>query len=367
MSGGKCKQSINQYHMKSLISVIIPIYKAEDSLKKCVDSVLNQTYTNLEIILVDDGSPDKCPQMCDEYARTDERVKVIHKLNGGVCDARNAGMNAAKGEWFTFAESDDYLTPDACEVLYNETVADSVDFVLGAYYKESSKGRTVKHLFFQDKIVFDEIETRNILMKKVLGLTGEELRHPEQIDSLLTCTSKLFRLDIVKNNKIEWISRKETYSDCLDFIFRYCYYSKKAVYIDKPLYHYVRTNAVSQTAVYRENTINLWMAQFEQLKRFIKEKNIESIMEEAYFNRICFSVIPIGGNAYRMRSYKLAMKEVDEMFKKIIYQEAFSRFKLNYLPFHWKVFFFTAKHKLNLSFYFITVVMRKIMNKGRNI
>ena len=90
-------------------------------------------------------------------------------------------------------------------------------------------------------------------------------------------------------------------------------------------------------------------------------------MEEAYFNRICFSVIPIGGNAYRMRSYKLAMKEVDEMFKKIIYQEAFSRFKLNYLPFHWKVFFFTAKHKLNLSFYFITVVMRKIMNKGRNI
>ena len=67
MSGGKSKQSINQYHMKSLISVIIPIYKAEDSLKRCVDSVLNQTYTNLEIILVDDGSPDKCPQMCDEY------------------------------------------------------------------------------------------------------------------------------------------------------------------------------------------------------------------------------------------------------------------------------------------------------------
>ena len=92
-----------------LISVIVPVYKVEPYIHRCVDSILEQTYQNLEIILVDDGSPDNCPAICDEYAAKDKRVKVIHKPNGGPSDARNVGMAAATGEYLSFVDSDDWL------------------------------------------------------------------------------------------------------------------------------------------------------------------------------------------------------------------------------------------------------------------
>ena len=94
---------------KPLISVIVPIYKVEKYLNKCVDSIINQTYKNLEIILVDDGSPDSCPDICDKYEKKDNRVKVIHKKNGGLSDARNAGLDIANGEYISFIDSDDEI------------------------------------------------------------------------------------------------------------------------------------------------------------------------------------------------------------------------------------------------------------------
>ena len=108
--------------MRDLISVIIPVYKVEKYLCRCVDSVLEQTYTNMEIILVDDGSPDNCPVMCDEYARQDSRVKVIHQENAGLSGARNAGIDMAQGQWLAFVDSDDYLAAGFLERLYQACV-----------------------------------------------------------------------------------------------------------------------------------------------------------------------------------------------------------------------------------------------------
>lgn len=103
--------------MNPLISVIVPIYNVEKYLARCVDSIVNQTYKNLEIILVNDGSPDLCHQMCDDYAEKDSRIKVVHKKNGGLSDARNAGMAVAKGEYISFIDSDDYVSDDFFECL----------------------------------------------------------------------------------------------------------------------------------------------------------------------------------------------------------------------------------------------------------
>ncbi len=104
--------------MQELISVIIPVYKVEKYLERCIDSVINQTYTNLEIILVDDGSPDNCGKICDEYAKKDRRIKVIHKENGGLSSARNAGIDVAKGRYLSFVDSDDYVNEKFIERLY---------------------------------------------------------------------------------------------------------------------------------------------------------------------------------------------------------------------------------------------------------
>ncbi len=115
--------------MNDLISIIVPIYNVEKYLCKCVDSLINQTYKNLEIILVDDGSKDKCPEICDEYAKRDYRVKVVHKKNGGLSDARNAGMKIATGKYISFIDSDDYVSLDFIETLYNTMIKENSDIV----------------------------------------------------------------------------------------------------------------------------------------------------------------------------------------------------------------------------------------------
>ncbi len=114
-------------NINPLISIIVPVYKVEQYLDRCVESIVKQTYKNLEIILVDDGSPDKCPQMCDAWAEKDERVKVIHKQNGGLSDARNAGMAVATGDLMGFIDSDDYISEDMYQSLYENMVANDSD------------------------------------------------------------------------------------------------------------------------------------------------------------------------------------------------------------------------------------------------
>ena len=109
------------------ISIIVPVYKVEPYLDKCVSSIVNQTYTNLEIILVDDGSPDNCPAMCDMWAEKDSRIRVIHKTNGGLSDARNAGMAVATGELIAFVDSDDWIATDMYEYLYQRLTEDDSD------------------------------------------------------------------------------------------------------------------------------------------------------------------------------------------------------------------------------------------------
>ncbi len=116
------------------ISVIIPVYKVEDTLHRCVDSVLRQTFTDFEIILVDDGSPDNCPKICDAYKEKNDQVKVIHQPNGGLSNARNTGLSIARGSYVMFLDSDDYLTDDALEKLSGR----DADLVVGSIYKQTA-------------------------------------------------------------------------------------------------------------------------------------------------------------------------------------------------------------------------------------
>lgn len=119
--------------MQDLVSVVVPVYNAQKYLQSCVDSIINQTYRNLEIILVDDGSTDQSGMICDEYARKDERIKVIHKENGGNGDARNTGYQQATGKWLVMADNDDLLHPQQIEILLNvenESEANKTDVLI---------------------------------------------------------------------------------------------------------------------------------------------------------------------------------------------------------------------------------------------
>ena len=132
------------------VSVIIPVYKVEKYLRKCVDSVINQTYKNLEIWLVDDGSPDNCPAICDEYAANDSRIKVIHKKNGGLSDARNAALDVMTGKYVTFVDSDDYISKDAIQTMYDVLKEYNTDISLGNMQSVSENGNITSNCSFSD-------------------------------------------------------------------------------------------------------------------------------------------------------------------------------------------------------------------------
>ena len=137
--------------MEPLISVIVPVYKVEQYLDECVQSIINQTYKNLEIILVDDGSPDRCPEMCDEYARQDSRIKVIHKPNGGLSSARNAGIDIARGEYIGFVDSDDYIAHDMYEKLYKAFEGTEKIFAVKCKYKRLAEGKLQPHKWWPNE------------------------------------------------------------------------------------------------------------------------------------------------------------------------------------------------------------------------
>ncbi|MDO5311667.1 MAG: glycosyltransferase family 2 protein, partial [Clostridia bacterium] len=146
--------------MQPLISVIIPVYKVEDYLPACVESVLSQTYSNTEIILVDDGSPDNCPRMCTAFAESDSRIRVIHKENGGLSSARNAGIDAARGEFLAFLDSDDLWSPWFLERLYRAITETNADFAVCLFRRFQGKPDVVPalpadHLCFSQRDAYE--------------------------------------------------------------------------------------------------------------------------------------------------------------------------------------------------------------------
>ena len=131
--------------MKDLVSITVPVYKVEQYLYECVDSILAQSYSNLEIILVDDGSPDKCPLLCDDFAEKDSRVRVIHKKNGGLSSARNAGLDVANGTYICFVDSDDFIAPTMVHNLYEAIIKNEYCGIVSGQIVGYKDGQTVSY------------------------------------------------------------------------------------------------------------------------------------------------------------------------------------------------------------------------------
>lgn len=154
--------------MNVLVSVIVPIYKIEDYLEKCVQSIQLQTYQNIEIILVDDGSPDKCGEKCDQFAKEDPRIKVVHKENGGLSDARNSGIDAATGTYIVFVDGDDYIHEDYIKKLYNALTRNEADVAVCSFsLVDDDKITQVENVSETDLVI-----TGHELLSRVLTDTG---------------------------------------------------------------------------------------------------------------------------------------------------------------------------------------------------
>lgn len=192
-----------------LISVIVPVYKVEAYLDRCVQSIVDQTYTNLEIILVDDGSPDRCPQMCDEWEKRDSRIRVIHKENGGLSDARNAGMSVAGGEYISFVDSDDWIEPAFVQVLLNALLEHDCD-VAGCLYRKCAENEETDSTSTDYNVqVFDRLMAMSELIdnRLIQQVVWNKLYKRELIEGILFEKGKYYEDEFWSYQMIGRINR----------------------------------------------------------------------------------------------------------------------------------------------------------------
>ena len=187
-----------------LISIIVPIYNVQKYLDRCMKTLLNQTYRNIEIILVDDESPDECPKMCEEYAKIDQRVKVIHKKNGGLGFARNSGLEIAQGKYIIFVDSDDYVTENMCHLLYEAAKKYEADVVYGGiFYADGEKIKESK-VVTKERVWKGKQEVKDLL----LDFIATEPNEKKDTIMEVSVWKALFRKKVFDEYDISFVSEK---------------------------------------------------------------------------------------------------------------------------------------------------------------
>lgn len=233
---------------KAAVSVVIPVYKVEAYLSRCVDSVLAQTLQDLQIILVNDGSPDNCPRICDEYAAKEARIQVVHKDNGGLASARNAGMAVAEGKWLFFLDSDDWLEPDGLESLVRVGEEHRVDFVRYRAIRSGWPGmeehapcmvepvRELRHGFYSKEQIRKEVYPRLIVTPQLT------------MGAVVGAWGSLYRLDFLRKNDLRFYEEVK-FSEDLVFSAKVVRAANSFYFVDAPgVYHYFyNPNSISKS------------------------------------------------------------------------------------------------------------------------
>ena len=271
-----------------LISVIVPIYNVEPYLRRCVDSILAQKYRNLEIILVDDGSPDDCPQICDEYAAQDERIKVIHKANGGLSSARNAGLDAASGDWVSFIDSDDWIEPDMYEVLLRNA---------GNANAEISVGGVNDELVDQDRVTVTKTTYHGALKQETLSPTEAMARY---FTTSWAAWDKIYRKELFQTIRFPVGEINEDEAIVLKLLDTCTAVS----YTNQVFYHYIHRAQSITTSAFSEKKL-AWYRHCQDNLRWIQQYHPE--LAAFADKRLCSSIL------WTLREIALSPQNFDEI------------------------------------------------------
>lgn len=282
-----------------MISIIVPVYKAEKYIHRCIDSILAQSYSDFELLLVDDGSPDNCGAICDEYVAKDNRVRVFHKENGGVSSARNLGIEQAQGEWITFIDVDDYVHPDFLSSLYS---LHDTDLIVGSFQSVGSDETW-------NGILEESFYDANALKENIVDLYS--------LINFRTPWGKLFYVNIIRENRITFNRRIHVGEDSL-FVLTYLLYTSSIRLCSKPYYFYERGNAgsLSRSVYPVEHHLFALESFYEKLNRLesIFDVNVQSLQREIAKNylskQIDYIYISENGLMHKLRCMGLMCKNI---------------------------------------------------------
>ena len=257
------------------ISVVVSIYNVEQYIEQCVKSLINQTLRNIEIILVDDGTKDQSGQIIDNLAEMDKRIKVIHKENGGLASARNAGLKIAQGEFIIFIDGDDWIDETMLEKLYNSAKSNDSDMSLCSFTRfvnneyRSSDEMSIISFFKQDMVISGHENVVNDLLLHMIGTMPEDKL---DVDLLMSCCRCLYKKQLLIKNNIKFKSERAFISEDLIFQIEAFEYINRVSSVAEPLYYY-RCNNGSLTQSYRPERFEKECVQYEKVCELIEKYN----------------------------------------------------------------------------------------------
>ncbi len=293
--------------MNPLISVIVPVYNVEEYLPRCIDSIINQTYKNLEIILVDDGSPDNCGKICDEYAKKDSRIVVIHKENGGQSTAKNMALDIAKGEYIGFVDSDDYIAPNMYEELYQNLIDNQCDIAMCGRYNVYDD-RTEK-VFVIDKPMVMENED---IIKRFLTWDNVDSAGCDKLIHKSLLTGIRFPAGYVCEDVI--------------FVYRVLERCKRMIHIGAPMYYYVQRQGSTSRSTFSGKTMGLLMYHKEVFDLAInKYPLLKKEADYCYLSRTIILYRLMHKARYNGGHYKAVTNIIKSNVEKIIFNKYFNK------------------------------------------
>ena len=288
-----------------LISIIVPIYNCEKYLKKCISSLINQTYTNIEIILINDGSKDKSREICEKFAKTDNRIKVINIKNGGVSNARNIGIASARGKYLGFIDADDWIERDMYEKMYTNMIENNANFSICEKIREEENEINNNIYMIPDNIK---------VLKK-----GEAIN--KSFDNCDKCYggyvfNKLFNRDFIIKEKIKFDTEISISEDSL-FILEYMikFQNLKTVYNTKPYYHYVERKNSALREKFNKKKITVIDAYKKMIDILEEQKEIVKL-EDINVSNVKRLYIKSNNNIYsQMQKYNMRDKEIEKKIR----------------------------------------------------
>lgn len=328
--------------MEDLITVIIPVYNAEKWIEKCIKSVINQTYKNLEIILVDDGSTDDSLTICNKFLEKDRRIKVIHTENRGVSSARNEGLNNSQGKWIAFVDADDWIEKNFCEKLIKEIKESNSDVALCGYKRVTEENYESINTNGENEVIDKKIYIEKVLnpqtaygfchMKIINRSLIENIRFEK---SIVVGEDALFNLMIAKN-------------------------IKRAIFIKEPLYNY-KINLNSTVKKFDENYVEKYLKSMQIIKEYVEKNYKDKNVIQNFYNFIAFHVMLIAVN-YCYHPDNQEKRKIN-LLKNICnikeFKEGIKKSNYNNLSITRKITLYTLKHKL----YIFTELICRIRQK----
>lgn len=319
---------------KRLVSVIVPAYNAEEYIEYAIDSILVQSYTELELIIIDDGSKDMTYRICKEKKKYDKRIRLIKQENMGVSMARNRGLEESLGNYILFVDADDWLEKNCISRLVNAMEDFQAELVMCGYFKNKYKKEQEVHIF-QNNVVFSDDGLKELQLM-LFGPIGNHLKNPHRQDMIAPVWAKLYKKEVLKSS--QFLSLEKTIGeDCLFNISAF-FRAKTIAYINVCLYHYRKGIETSVTSKYDDSLERRIDAFYKELVKLANENKADEIYFEAINNRKVFQILSIGLNTINSKNcYEVKIKKIKDYMNREDYKEALKNIHYKDLSAVWKV------------------------------